>query len=134
MWIDVVGFENKFQVNECGEVRNKLSGKVLKNSFDKITGYMKVNLYDSRTNIKCVHRLVAEAFIPNLENKPQIHHKDGNKLNNCVENLEWVTFSEHGKKKLMSQKGKWQTTYRENSEKRRTKSLNVLVSHTCKVI
>lgn len=131
MWADVVGFEDKFQVNEHGEVRNKISGKVLKNSLDKLTGYLKCNLYcDSRSNTRCIHRLVAEAFIPNPENKPQIHHKDGNKMNNAVENLEWVTPFEHGKKELVSQKEKHHTTYRENSRKRRVIAQNVLLSHS----
>lgn len=120
MWVDVAGFENWYQVNEKGQIRNKISKKVLKNSPDKIYGYLRCNLYcNSKSNIRLVHRLVAEAFIPNPENKPQIHHKDGNKLNNCVENLEWVTPSEHGEKELRSQKDKFRKTYKENMEKRK---------------
>lgn len=120
MWIDVVGFEHKYQVNENGEVRNKLSEKVLNNSVDKITGYVKCNLYcDSKSNVRCIHRLVAEAFLPNPEKKGQIHHKDGNKENNRVENLEWVTPSEHGKKELGSQKDRFRKTSEENRKKRK---------------
>lgn len=61
-------------------------------------GYLQVALMiEGKRHEKLVHRLVAEAFINNTEKKPQINHKDGNKMNNQVKNLEWVTPSENGR-------------------------------------
>lgn len=60
-------------------------------------GYLQVSLYDGKGRRKPlkVHRLVAESFIPNPENKSQVNHKDENKTNNCVDNLEWMTNEEN---------------------------------------
>ena len=65
-----------------------------KNSND--TGYYQLRMTDrnKKSTTKLVHRLVAEAFIDNKDDKPTVNHKDGNKLNNCVDNLEWATYSE----------------------------------------
>lgn len=67
----------------------------LKGEIDK-DGYKRVLIYiDGKRKKFFVHRLVAQTFIPNPENKPQVNHKDGNKLNNHVNNLEWVTNKEN---------------------------------------
>ena len=84
---DVVGYEGKYKINIVGEVFNK-KGKQLKPCVDKFW-YLKCCLYDGKSHQKKIHRMVAEAFIPNPLSKEQVNHIDGNKKNNCADNLEW---------------------------------------------
>jgi len=96
-----------YQVSLNGEVRSldrlnsrgqRIIGKTLKQTLNKNTGYMCVTLsLGARGKVKTidVHRLVAEAFIPNVYDKPQVNHDDLDKTNNCVTNLEWVTQTEN---------------------------------------
>lgn len=68
----------------------------LKKIYINSVGYNAVGLMrDKKVNNVATHRLIAKAFIPNSENKPQVNHKDGNKLNNSLDNLEWVTSYEN---------------------------------------
>jgi len=80
-----------YEVSNAGKVRNKKTGRILKQN--KRRGYPFVVLMNSKNEKKdyYVHRLVALAFIPNPSGFPQVNHRDGNKNNNSVENLEWCT-------------------------------------------
>lgn len=95
IWKPVKGFENYF-VSNFGKV--KRGGKEI-NPYIDSTKYSKVGLAKGYGEQKkfLLHRLVAEAFIPNPNNKPEVNHIDGNKQNNCVANLEWVTRAENVK-------------------------------------
>ena len=106
------GYEDYLLVSSEGRVRSvdrtiirsngrdyNHSGK-LKKLIKIKSGYLQVGVTDTSKKLHktlYVHRLVAETFIPNTENKPQVNHKDGNKLNNSVHNLEWATQNENMK-------------------------------------
>lgn len=92
---DVVGFEEYFQISNLGNVFSKRSKRLLKQT-KSTTGYWTFSTSINGID-RCfrVHRLVAEAFIPNPEGKPFVNHIDGCKTNNMLSNLEWVTASEN---------------------------------------
>lgn len=100
IWKAVTGFEDKYKVSNMGQVKTFNFMNTGKERVLKLTpckkGYLKVNLYkkDKHINVQ-VHRLVAQTFIPNIDNKPQVNHIDGVKTNNRVDNLEWVTGQEN---------------------------------------
>lgn len=95
VWLPVVGFEEYYLISNTGKIFSIRSQRELIVK-PKRTGYMDIELnINGKVYYKRIHRLVAEAFIPNPENKPYINHKDGNKLNNNVTNLEWCTNSEN---------------------------------------
>lgn len=91
-------FDGKYKVFEDGKIvsyarhnSRELEGKITN------SGYRMIILYtpDGKKIYKNVHRLVAEAFCPNPDNLPEVNHKDGNKLNNSADNLEWVSTREN---------------------------------------
>ena len=84
-----------YKISITGNVWSMKSRKWLKPANNK-RGYLYISLRkDGKTYTKTIHNLVAKAFIPNPDNKPQINHIDGNKTNNLVNNLEWVTAKEN---------------------------------------
>ena len=87
MWKNIPNIEN-YQVNNLGNIRNIKTKKIL-NAWVQNTGYLTVTLNRNKYSI---HRIIAQTFIPNPNNLPIINHKDGNKLNNKVENLEWCSY------------------------------------------
>ena len=93
-----------YTITRNGEIINNRNGRKVKPQPNG-KGYLRVSIGGK---LKFVHRLVAEKYIPNPENKPQVNHKDGNKLNNSVGNLEWVSNMEnrqHAVKNLLHLSG-----------------------------
>lgn len=107
-WKIIDKYDGQYAISKNGEVRSLLSGKLLAPSPDK-NGYPAVSIKDSNgvSHHVWIHRLLAESFIPNPEQKKTVNHKDGNKLNYDLSNLEWATHSENIKhaydNSLMSQ-------------------------------
>jgi len=93
-------FNSRYEVTQAGKIISLKFGK--KNEIKELKcnrdshGYLFVRLYNKdKGKNYWISRLVAKAFLPNPENKPQVNHKDGNPLNNNVNNLEWVTAKEN---------------------------------------
>lgn len=112
IWEDVKGYEDLYQVSNIGRVRSKdrmrhvghghyglKKGRILKPYKMKSREYgyyLQVTLCRNNKHTKhLIHRLVAQAFIENHDNKPCVNHIDGDKANNRVDNLEWCTFSDN---------------------------------------
>lgn len=124
IWKDIKNYEGYYQVSNLGNVKSlsrKIGNKYYKSKMLKKSdnrGYLQVQLW-KHSNMKwsLIHRLVAEAFIPNPEHKLQVNHIDGNKSNNEVSNLEWVSRSEnqlhsyHVLKTKPSMKGRFGKTH-----------------------
>ena len=94
------GKETRYSISDDGRIRNDETGRELKGTF-KSCEYHKVSLMiEGKAKSYMVHRLVAEVFLPNPDNLPVVHHIDGNKLNNNVSNLQWVTEQENSMHKF----------------------------------
>ena len=120
IWKDKKNYEGRYQVSNCGRVKSlnyHRMGfeKILKTKVDK-DGYLTVMLNNPRKTFR-VHRLVAEAFIPNPDNLPQVNHKDENKQNNVVTNLEWCDV-------------KYNNEYNNGQKRRTIKRLKPILQYT----
>ena len=121
-WKVIEGTSGALEVSDLGRVKSNLrDGRILKTNTDS-KGYERLRVTINRKKYAFkLHRLVAEAFVPNPDNKPQVNHIDGNKQNNAASNLEWVTNKENAHHAMSS--GLWENVYsasRRTNEARKT--------------
>lgn len=92
VWLPASGFEKYYEVSNTGKIRSRRSGMERKQVPNNATGYLTVVLCgDNFRKTVTVHRIVAATFLKNPDNLPCVNHKDENKHNNSVDNLEWCT-------------------------------------------
>jgi len=114
-WKNIKGYEGIYKISNLGNVKalskkvrythavtdeehfRVTKEKILKTTINKINGYAYVTLRSDKVKTFSVHRLVAMYFVENKQNKPQVNHIDGNKINNAFYNLEWCTEKENMK-------------------------------------
>ena len=93
IWKDIKGYEGIYQVSNQGNIKNIKTNRILRPGRDKGNYFIISLTKNAKHKTHYIHRLVAIAFIDNINNLKQINHIDGNKENNCVNNLEWITCS-----------------------------------------
>lgn len=96
-WKDIIGYEGIYQISSHGSIKSlKYKKERILKPFLDTCGYLSIDLCNHCIeDYRRIHRLVAEAFIPQIVGKNYVNHKDGNKANNNVNNLEWCTASEN---------------------------------------
>lgn len=94
IWKNIKNYEGYYEISSQGNVRNSKTGKILIGDKNN-AGYKRVTLYSPIKKRFFIHRLVAQHFCEGYQEDLVVNHKDGNKLNNCANNLEWVTRSEN---------------------------------------
>lgn len=105
IWKPIKGYENLYEVSNLGRVKSlaktidnryQIKEKIRKPYYNKMTGYYSISLWkNGEPHTWAVHRLVAEAFLLNVCNLPTVNHKNGRKLDNRANNLEWCTYKEN---------------------------------------
>ena len=118
MWKDIPNWEIYYEINENGEVRNKLTGNYIKGDINN-AGYYRVCLYHKSKRQRFFrHRLVAQLFIPNPNNYTEVNHIDGDKSHNSKENLQWCdrVFNEREAHRLNIKEYKPFKVYFQNGE------------------
>ena len=94
-WKEITWYEWEYLINSDWVITNLKTWTIIKHTKSHY-GYMHITLYkNGKRKSEKVHRLLAQAFLPNPENKPQVNHINGDKANNNLENLEWVTAKEN---------------------------------------
>lgn len=106
IWKDVVGYEGYYKVSNLGRIKSLMSGKIMSH-YTANNGYEMLRFgkcgHDKK-QLVLLHRVVAEAFIPNPDNLPQVGHKDENRSHNEASNLEWVTIEKNNNETLHKQR------------------------------